>query len=337
MITLVVEELTAGYNGSAFKDPSLDVPHWSNSLFGHVATLSVIKAALTSLIPSRTVTKTWSPDFPNALSIPVLSVAYKASLTPRAGMFARHARIVLHPHIGSIFVHLFPLPSILQTCHALEAAYPDPHSRPPLYGIPFSIKDSIDLCGMPTTAACPALSYIPTASSTIVATLVSLGAIPIGKTNLDQLATGLTGCRSLHGIPLIPFSAHHIPGGSSSGSCVSESSGLVSFSIGTDTAGSGRVPAGFNGIVGFKPTKGTVSMSGRLCRGFDAADRWAKHLYPIPQHTQVQRRFRFAIPPKQKLGVCSEPYRRLFSAAVARRQHFWSGYADIGASRVGRF
>jgi Asp-tRNA(Asn)/Glu-tRNA(Gln) amidotransferase A subunit family amidase len=278
-------------------------------------------------------------------------------------MFARYARIVLHPHIGSIFVHLFPLPSILQTCHALEAAYPDPHSRPPLYGIPFSIKDSIDLCGMPTTAACPALSYIPTASSTIVATLVSLGAIPIGKTDLDQLATGLTRCRSLHGIPLIPFSAHHIPGGSSSGSCVSVSSSLVSFSIGTDTAGSGRVPAEFNGIVGFKPTKGTVStLSGvvpacesldsiafatgtvedartlwRLCRGFDAADRWAKHLYPIPQHTQVQRRFRFAIPPKQKLGVCSEPYRRLFSDAVARRQHFWWGYADIGASRVGRF
>ncbi|KAA8913033.1 amidase signature domain-containing protein [Sphaerosporella brunnea] len=366
---LVIEECTAGYNDTAFKAPSLDMLHRSDGLFGYVGTLTPIVAALSPLIPSRscTTTKAWSLASPNSLSIPVLSAAYQSSsTTPGAVVTALHQRLLTHPQISSIFLHLIPLDSLLRTCSALKAAYPDPYSRPPLYGIPFSIKDSIDLNGVPTTAACPPLSYTPTTSSTIVNTLLSLGAILVGKTNLDQLATGLTGCRSPHGIPPIPFSPAHIPGGSSSGSCVSVSSGLVSFSVGTDTAGSGRVPAGFNGIVGFKPTKGTVSFRGvvtacesldcisvattsvrdsrtlwRLCRGFDAEDRWAKHYPSVPRHVEAfPTKFRVLVPPAETLEICSKDYRRLFSKAIEKMRGLgeevvvdsamWSVFEDAG-------
>jgi len=144
-------------------------------------------------------------------------------------------------------------------------------SSQPLYGVPFAIKDNIDLEGVPTTAACPAFTYTPTKSATVVQKLIDLGAIPVGKTNLDQFATGLVGVRSPYGVPRNPFREDIIPGGSSSGSAVAVSAGLVSFSLGTDTAGSGRVPAGLNNIVGLKPTKGALSTQGVVpaCRTLD--------------------------------------------------------------------
>jgi allophanate hydrolase len=126
--------------------------------------------------------------------------------------------------------------------------------RLPLYGIPFAVKDNIDVAGLATTAACPGFAYTPQTSAEVVQRLVEAGAIVIGKTNLDQFATGLVGVRSPYGVPRNPFDAAFVPGGSSSGSAVAVSSGLVSFSLGTDTAGSGRVPAGFNNIVGLIPT-----------------------------------------------------------------------------------
>lgn len=141
----------------------------------------------------------------------------------------------------------------------------------PLYGIPFAVKDNIDVAGMPTTAACPAFTYIADADATSVARLKQAGAIVLGKTNLDQFATGLVGTRSPYGAVPNSFNADYVSGGSSSGSATTVARGLVPFSLGTDTAGSGRVPAGFNNIVGLKPTKGRFSTSGVVpaCRSLD--------------------------------------------------------------------
>ena len=135
----------------------------------------------------------------------------------------------------------------------------------PLYGIPFAVKDNIDVAGLPTTAACPAYAYAPERDAAVVQRLLEAGAMLIGKTNLDQFATGLNGTRSPYGAPRCVFDERYISGGSSSGSAVAVAAGLVAFSLGTDTAGFGRVPAAFNNIVGLKPTKGLLSTTG-LCR-----------------------------------------------------------------------
>lgn len=147
----------------------------------------------------------------------------------------------------------------------------------PLYGIPFAVKDNIDVAGMPTTAACPAFAYTPERSATAVARLEAAGAICLGKTNLDQFATGLVGVRSPYGVPANPFDPAYIPGGSSSGSAVAVSAGLCSFALGTDTAGSGRVPASFNNIVGIKPTRGMIPCTGVVpaCRSLDCVSVFA--------------------------------------------------------------
>jgi allophanate hydrolase len=147
----------------------------------------------------------------------------------------------------------------------------------PLYGIPFAVKDNIDVAGLPTTAACPGFAYQPKFSAEVVRRLVEAGAIVIGKTNLDQFATGLVGVRSPYGVPRNPFNADYIPGGSSSGSAVAVASGKVSFSLGSDTAGSGRVPAAFNNIVGLKPTRGLISTEGFVpaCRSLDCTSVFA--------------------------------------------------------------
>ena len=149
----------------------------------------------------------------------------------------------------------------------------------PLYGIPFAIKDNIDLAGIPTTAGCQAFEYIPEKNAFVVEQLLQAGAIPVGKTNMDQFATGLVGVRSPE--PWGPcrnsFDPDYISGGSSSGSAVAVALGLVSFSLGTDTAGSGRVPAALNNIIGLKPSKGLLSMSGVVpaCRSLDCVSIFA--------------------------------------------------------------
>ncbi len=153
---------------------------------------------------------------------------------------------------------------------ALVARAPEPNSLP-LWGVPFAVKDNIDAAGLPTTAACPDFAYAPPADSAAVARLVAAGALLIGKTNLDQFATGLNGTRSPYGAPRSVFDPAYVSGGSSSGSAVAVASGLASFALGTDTAGSGRVPAAFNNLVGIKPTPGLVSTFGVLpaCRSLD--------------------------------------------------------------------
>ena len=147
----------------------------------------------------------------------------------------------------------------------------------PLAGVPFAVKDNIDVEGMPTTAACPSFAYVAPRSATVVTRLVDAGAILIGKTNLDQFATGLVGTRSPYGACSCVFDERYISGGSSSGSAVAVAKGLCVFSLGTDTAGSGRVPAAFNNLVGLKPTRGVLSTAGVVpaCRSLDCVSIFA--------------------------------------------------------------
>lgn len=150
-------------------------------------------------------------------------------------------------------------------------------SQLPLYGVPFAVKDNIDVVGFDTTAGCKEFTYTPKESATVVHLLEMAGAIVIGKANLDQFATGLVGVRTPYGIPGNSFNKEYVSGGSSSGSGVTVAKGIVPFSLGTDTAGSGRVPAGLNNIVGLKPTKGAFSQTGliRACRTLDCISVFA--------------------------------------------------------------
>ncbi|KAI2788116.1 Allophanate hydrolase [Penicillium oxalicum] len=221
---------------------------------------------------------------------------------------------------------------------------------PPLFGIPFAVKDSIDVVGVVTTVACESYAYTADSTAPSVQHLLDAGALYIGKVNLDQLATGLSGCRSPFGIPHCVYSSAHISGGSSSGSAVAVAAGLVSFAVATDTAGSTRVPAALNGIVGFKPTKGTISARGLVpaCKSLDTITIMAPTLrdardvwYIMDQHDssdpyaktpsglstwKVDFRgpkeggFTFGIPPPSLLNMCSKEYKESFEAAVEKLQ-----------------
>ncbi|MDE2504027.1 MAG: allophanate hydrolase, partial [Burkholderiales bacterium] len=153
----------------------------------------------------------------------------------------------------------------------LERVEPADRAALPLYGVPFAVKDNIDVAGLPTTAACPAFRYVAERSATVVERLLAAGAVLVGKTNLDQFATGLVGTRSPYGEVPNAFDAAYVSGGSSSGSASVVARGLAAFALGTDTAGSGRIPAGFNNLVGLKPSPGRMPMAGVLpaCRTLD--------------------------------------------------------------------
>ncbi|MFN3657202.1 MAG: allophanate hydrolase [Pseudolabrys sp.] len=182
-------------------------------------------------------------------------------------------------------------PGVFITLRAEEDAVAEANAlaggraKGPLYGVPLAVKDNIDVAGLPTTAACPAFAYRPAADAVAVARLRAAGAIVIGKTNLDQFATGLVGTRTPFPVPRNALRADLVPGGSSSGSAVAVAAGLVPVALGTDTAGSGRVPAMLNNIVGVKPSLGLVSTRGVVpaCRTLDCVsvfgnsvdDAWA--------------------------------------------------------------
>ncbi|MEG9604918.1 allophanate hydrolase [Serratia nematodiphila] len=229
-----------------------------------------------------------------------------------------------------------------QLAQRLEAVAGD-LSRLPLFGVPFAIKDNIDVGGWPTSAACPAFTYQAAADATVVAHLRAAGAIALGKTNLDQFATGLVGTRSPYGAVVNSFDSRYVSGGSSSGSASVVARGLVPFALGTDTAGSGRVPAGFNNIVGLKPTKGRLSNRGvvpacrlndtvsvfaltvadaaqvaELASGFDAADPYSR-ADPHTAPADIPAAPRFAVPAQLEFfgDVQAE---RAFHRALAQLQ-----------------
>src|SRR5690554_4207399 len=194
--------------------------------------------------------------------------AYRTQeITPRTALHALRQQLRMD---DPAWIYIFSADELDAQLKQLEDAGADARALP-LYGIPFVVKDNIDVAGIPTTAACPAFSYVADADATSVARLRAAGAIVLAKTNLDQFATGLVGTRSPYGPVPNSFNPDHVSGGSSSGSAVAVASGLFPFSLGTDTAGSGRVPAGFNNIVGLKPTKGRFSTAGVVpaCRSLD--------------------------------------------------------------------
>lgn len=207
------------------------------------------------------------------LDLASLRHLYKtAAATPADVVADLYDRI---PPDSPVWISLVPRDKALARARKLEQS-PMADARP-LYGVPFAIKDNIDLACLPTTAGCPAYAYSPGRSATVVQSLIDAGAIPIGKTNMDQFATGLVGTRSPYGACSSVYDSRFISGGSSSGSAVAVASGQVSFSLGTDTAGSGRVPAAFNSLVGLKPTRGLLSTRGVVpaCRTLDCVSIFA--------------------------------------------------------------
>jgi allophanate hydrolase len=203
----------------------------------------------------------------------ILASYRSGALTPAAIVARSYARL-RERRDPAIFISLRKEEDVLAEAEALTR---DGDVSLPLYGIPVAIKDNIDVGGMPTTAACPDFLYQAAKDSTAVAKLRSAGALIIGKTNLDQFATGLVGVRSPYGVPRNPIEPRLVPGGSSSGSAVAVSTGIVPLALGTDTAGSGRVPAMFNNIVGLKPSFGMVSATGLVpaCRTLDCVSIFA--------------------------------------------------------------
>jgi allophanate hydrolase len=286
-----------------------------------------------------------------SLAIADLQAAYRdRRTTPLAvlqHLFTRTAAAADH----GIWITLLPPERVLE--HARLLAERDPASLP-LYGIPFALKDNIDLADVPTTAACPAFAYTPAQSAYVVSRLIDAGAIPIGKTNLDQFATGLVGTRSPYGVCRNSFDPDYISGGSSSGSAVAVALGLVSFALGTDTAGSGRTPAAFNNLIGLKPTCGRLSPRGvvpacrtldtvslltlsaedaalvcRVAQGFDAVEPYSRPIgQPLRLGAFAHGPFRFGVPRSDQLQFFgNDDYARLFEAAVAHLQR-------LGGERV---
>jgi len=207
-------------------------------------------------------------------TVAAIVAAHRAGHLSPAETLARSYRRIRDYNDSAVFISLRNEKDALAEAEALRAK---DAGELPLLGVPVAVKDNIDALGLPTTAACPAFSYLPSHDATSVAKLRAAGAIIIGKTNLDQFATGLVGVRSPYGIPKNPIREDLMPGGSSSGSATAVGAGLVPLSLGTETAGSGRVPAMLNNIVGLKPSLGMISTAGLVpaCRTLDCISVFA--------------------------------------------------------------
>ncbi|PKU22347.1 allophanate hydrolase [Telmatospirillum siberiense] len=287
-----------------------------------------------------------------SLDIARLSEAYRSDdLTPSGVVAEVFDRIAVSGDDG-VWITLVDRGEALDRARALEAIPPAGRDARPLFGLPFSVKDCIDVEGLPTTAACPDFAYRPSVSSPVVERLRRAGAILIGKTNLDQFATGIVGTRSPYGIARNPFDPACIPGGSSAGAAVSVAAGLVSFAIGSDTGGSGRVPASFNNVVGVKPTRGLISLRGsvgtvrsldclsvfaltvadatlvrRVAEGFDEEDPWSRRPRP---HLPLPTRFRMAVPRTRHLEFLGDDANRgLFHRALATLERLGGKVVEI--------
>ncbi len=212
---------------------------------------------------------------PPMLDLATLRALYAGGLSLFEAADALAARMAAS-NDPAVFITTVDRAGLRRQMEDLIRRSPDPNSLP-LWGVPFAVKDNIDVAGLPTTAACPPFAYTPPRDAFCVARLRAAGAIVTGKTNLDQFATGLNGTRSPYGAPRCVFDAAFISGGSSSGSAVAVAAGLAAFALGTDTAGSGRVPAALNNIVGIKPTPGRISATGLVpaCRSVDTISIFA--------------------------------------------------------------
>ncbi len=210
-----------------------------------------------------------------SLTLNALRDAYASGTSP-SDIVREVYRRIASVDDPAIFIHLRPEGDVLAEAQAL----PPRSDTLPLWGVPFVAKDNIDVAGIPTTAGCPAYAYTPDTDAFVVARLRAAGALIIGKTNLDQFATGLVGVRSPYGVPKNAVDPEIVPGGSSSGSGVAVGHGLATFSLGTDTAGSGRVPAELNNIVGLKPSLGALSATGVVpaCRTLDTISIFAANV-----------------------------------------------------------
>jgi len=220
-----------------------------------------------------------------------LREAYRAGIARPSDVVAQVYDAIAQGPAEPVWIALAPREKSLARARELERDALAPAK--PLYGVPFAIKDNIDLASLPTTAGCPEYAYQPAGSATVVQALLDAGAIPIGKTNLDQFATGLVGTRSPHGACSSVFDKRYISGGSSSGSAVAVARGWASFALGTDTAGSGRVPAAFNGLIGLKPTRGLLSTLGVVpaCRTLDCVSILAHTCHDAHTVWQAARGF----------------------------------------------
>ncbi|TFB00754.1 Allophanate hydrolase [Trichoderma ghanense] len=328
---------------------SMDIVCCRNGLFGYVGHGSeLIAQAQQTNRPKLSLSSTERMLEATALpSIAQLIDLYRNGLLdPEAVIRSVLDRIAKYEAIDqAVWISRESAEETLAVARNLTTAYSG-KSLPPLFGIPFAVKDNIDVKGVVTTAACDSFASTATFTAPAIQHLLDAGAIYIGKLNLDQLATGLTGCRSPYGTPHSFHSENHIAGGSSSGSAVAVAAGLVSFAIGTDTAGSVRAPAAFNGIVGYKPTKGTISARGVVpaCQSldtigilapcledarqvwyvmdqYDALDPYAKPPESLPTRMVDCRGpreggFTFGIPPKPVIEQCSTKYQELFRMAV---------------------
>mmetsp|Transcript_16382 Transcript_16382/g.44916 ORF Transcript_16382/g.44916 Transcript_16382/m.44916 type:complete len:688 (-) Transcript_16382:929-2992(-) len=226
------------------------------------------------------------------LGLQALRAAYSSqNLSPSALVRALYPSLASAQSSKSIFIRLFGLGELLDAAQRLEAMPQEQRSSLPLWGVPFAVKDNVDVAGCPTTAACPAFSNTPTTTAPAVKALLDAGALLVGKTNMDQFAAGLVGTRSPYGVPANPFDSRFVPGGSSSGSGAAVGWGLVSFAVGTDTAGSGRVPAGLCGCVGMKGTLGSVSTVGVVpaCASLDCLTVFAQSVQDGAELMQIMR------------------------------------------------
>lgn len=342
----ILSDCTAGFD-QQFVSTSLDIICGYDGLFGFVSHSSDFLTQASSAVTPPSTPPTESDN--SLVSISELQHRYKTGFTdPETiirGVFLRIEEY--EKQDAAVWISRASEEEVLTAVQGLRSKY-NGKQTPPLFGVPFALKNNIDVEGIPTTAGCETYTYIPTTTAPAVQHLLDAGAVYVGKLNMDELATGLSGCRSPFGNPHSVFSKSHISGGSSSGSGVAVAAGLVSFTLGTDTAGSGHVPAAFNGTLGFKPTKGTVSARGVVpaCATLDTLSIMATNVedarsvwYILDVYDNLDPYaklpstlttwhvdfrgpkiggFTFGVPPPSILGICSEPYQQRFRRSIER-------------------
>ena len=285
-------------------------------------------------------------------TIPEIRAAYAAGARVGDVVLEAVRRADSYPH-GGVWITRIPSEALRARVKGLDGLDAPARANMPLYGMPCAIKDNMDLAGYPTTAACPAYAYTPAQTAFAVRRLEAAGAVIIGKTNMDQFATGTAGLRSPYGQPRSVFGRDYVAGGSSSGSAVAVAAGIVPFALGSDTAGSGRIPAAFNNIVGLKPSRGIISAAGVVpCNRtldcvsvlahsaedtmivldalaeMDPADAYSRARPPAPE--VGGRAFTFAVPRAADLEFFGNAeYARMFAEAVAAMERAGGSKIEI--------